>query len=724
MSAPTAPGVHVLELPGGSRAITGVATSLTAFVGPALRGPVHRPVRIASWPEYESRFGGLWHDSTASHAVRHYFLGGGGEALIVRVTNADRMVLQVSPDAAALSGFHHLRATVDKATATTFTLRLQAEDADGAVLKKGDKPYQVDGVVDLTTDQAATVNGLKANDTPLVKVLGGPLTGPPPTGAVTSTAAGGGQHVVTLGAAAETAGADVAVGLRLRPTPGVLGLAGFDRLRATVARSDDGTFRLTVTAVQADGAPLKQGDKEYTVSVDAVTPGTAATKIGEARTGTDPAIPLATVTGIAPPSVPPDGSADGSPHGDLLLATQVLRLQAADPGEWGNRVSVEVDTEEAEEGTFHLRLGERSPSGGVVAEEVHYGVSTDPTASRWLGRLLELQSRLARLARADVAGSPTGAAGATVFAGGRDGGSPRIDVDVLGDPATSTGVHALAKVDLFNLLCVPLPSWSEEDAVAKGLWDKAATFCTAHRAFLLIDPPEEWNDPANAVDRAAQFGVRSDNAALYYPRVRVPDPLQEGRFRDFPPCGVVAGAFARTDAQRGIWKAPAGIDTSLRGVTELAARLVDEQQGVLNALGVNCLRTFPVYGQVVWGARTLNGADLQVSEWKYVPVRRLALHLEESLQRGSRWAVFEPNGPGLWSQLRLSVGSFLHGLFRQGAFAGTTAQQAYFVRCDAETTTESDVARGVVNVLVGFAPLKPAEFVVIRLQQLAAQAGQ
>jgi phage tail sheath protein FI len=204
----------------------------------------------------------------------------------------------------------------------------------------------------------------------------------------------------------------------------------------------------------------------------------------------------------------------------------------------------------------------------------------------------------------------------------------------------------------------------------------------------------------------------------------VPDPLQESRLADFPPCGVVAGVIARTDAQRGIWKAPAGIDAGLRGVPDLTQAVTDAEQGSLNQLGVNVLRGFPVYGRVLWGARTLNGADVQASQWKYVPVRRLALYLEESLLRGSRWAVFEPNGPQLWSQLRLSIGAFMHQLFRQGAFAGTSAQDAYLVKCDAETTQPGDIDRGIVNVLVGFAPLKPAEFVIIRLQQLAAQAGQ
>jgi hypothetical protein len=141
----------------------------------------------------------------------------------------------------------------------------------------------------------------------------------------------------------------------------------------------------------------------------------------------------------------------------------------------------------------------------------------------------------------------------------------------------------------------------------------------------------------------------------------------------------------------------------------------------LNPLGVNCLRSFPVTGNVVWGARTLEGADQLASEWKYVPVRRTALNIEETLYRALQWVVFEPNDEPLWAQIRLNVGSFMHTLFRQGAFQGSTPKDAYLVKCDSETTTQADIDRGVVNILVGFAPLKPAEFVFVRIQQLAGQ---
>src|SRR6185369_12803201 len=211
------------------------------------------------------------------------------------------------------------------------------------------------------------------------------------------------------------------------------------------------------------------------------------------------------------------------------------------------------------------------------------------------------------------------------------------------------------------------------------------------------------------------------NAALYFPCVLESDPLLNGQIDTFVPCGIIAGVMARTDTSRGVWKAPAGLDAALNGIAGLDVNLNDGENGVLNPLAINCLRFFPASGRVVWGARTLRGADQLADEYKYVPVRRLALYIEESLYRGTQWVVFEPNDEPLWAQIRLNVGAFMHGLFRQGAFQGQTPKDAYFVKCDKETTPQDQINLGIVNIIVGFAPLKPAEFVVIKIQQMAGQ---
>jgi len=215
---------------------------------------------------------------------------------------------------------------------------------------------------------------------------------------------------------------------------------------------------------------------------------------------------------------------------------------------------------------------------------------------------------------------------------------------------------------------------------------------------------------------------KSDHAALYFPWTTIADPLNSGQPRLTPPSGSVAGLYARIDNSRGVWKAPAGTEAHLASVQSLAQQLTDADNGRLNPLGVNCLRTFPVNGTVAWGARTLRGSDALASEYKYVPVRRMALYIEESLFRGTQWAVFEPNDEALWAQIRSNIDAFMYGLFRQGAFQGNTPREAYLVKCDRETTTQNDIDNGMVNILVGFAPLKPAEFVIIRIQQIAGQA--
>ena len=211
----------------------------------------------------------------------------------------------------------------------------------------------------------------------------------------------------------------------------------------------------------------------------------------------------------------------------------------------------------------------------------------------------------------------------------------------------------------------------------------------------------------------------TSNGAVYFPWIRIADPLKPGQLRSSAPSGTVVGLIACTDSAWGVWKAPAGSEIVPRGVQGLDYSLNDSEADQLSQLGVNCFRDFPVQGPLVWGARTLAGADISGSEWKYIPVRRLALFLEESIDRGTQWAIFEPNDDKLWAQIRLDVAAFLFGLFRQGAFQGQKPEDAYFVKCDSTTTTSEDVALGIVNIQVGFAPLKPAEFVIITLQQMA-----
>ena len=273
-------------------------------------------------------------------------------------------------------------------------------------------------------------------------------------------------------------------------------------------------------------------------------------------------------------------------------------------------------------------------------------------------------------------------------------------------------------VDLFNLMVLPGDS-ANGDSVPPGLWGEASAFCRKRRAFLLMDPPPAWlkaTDAATDVD-GLRLGLVKDHSAIFFPRVTI---TEDGLNRQVGPSGAMAGLMARIDGARGVWKAPAGIEADIRGVVGLEYRLSDEESGVLNPKAGNTLRIFPE-GIVIWDARTMDGDDEFGSEYKYIPVRRTALFIEESLYRGLEWVVFEPNDEPLWAQIRLNVGAFMNNLFRQGAFQWQTPKDAYFVKCDKETMAQNDINKGIVNILVGFAPLRPAEFVIIKIQQMAGQ---
>lgn len=517
----TYPGVYIEEIPSGVRTITGVATSITAFIGRAQRGPIDEPVRVQSFAEFERQFGGLWVDSTLGYAVYHFFLNGGSDALIVRVHNG--------------------------ATAATLTL-------------------------------------------------------------------------------AGSAGA--------------------------------------------------------------------------------------------------------------------LSLMAANPGLWGETLRARVDHNtrpllpgEVANSLFNLTVKD----GTTGALESFLNVSVTANHKRYVTTVLAQESKLVRVSGTVSAARPNAQAdpapGTDPFADSNPSSHTAANAD--GDngiaitdnqisapslEATKQGLWLLEKADLFNLLCIPpLTRDTDIDSQTRAA---AMAYCKRRRAMFLLDPPATWDEVAdvtNSTSGVDSLNLRDENVALYFPRLRLPDPLKESRLETFAPSGAVAGIFARTDAARGVWKAPAGLEATLTGVADLTVKLTDGENGQLNPLGVNCLRIFPVIGRVVWGARTLEGADQLASEWKYVPVRRTALFIEESLYRGTQWVVFEPNDEPLWAQIRLNIGAFMQNLFRQGAFQGKTPQEAYFVKCDKDTTTQNDINLGIVNIVVGFAPLKPAEFVVIKLQQMAGQ---
>ena len=400
----------------------------------------------------------------------------------------------------------------------------------------------------------------------------------------------------------------------------------------------------------------------------------------------------------------------------LIVGADTLAVKASSPGLWGNSIKIAQTPTGSS-----FRLDVLDASGNIL--ETFVNLSMDATTARYAPKVINGSS-----ANLDQVTTVTGVTGAAAgmfpppaansplaLTGGADG-TPLAPADSVFLNAVKDlfGIGKIAdRLDLFNLVCVP----GLIDATTIQALQQAAK---VRRAFLIVDCAADATVAgAKAVGGALPTGAFEANSALYFPWVIAPNPLKSDALELFPPCGFAAGIYARTDALRGVWKAPAGTEARINGAVGLAINMSDAENGQLNPLGINCLRDLPVYGKVVWGARTLDGNDNIGSEWKYVPIRRLALFLEESLYRGTQWVVFEPNDEPLWAQIRLNIGAFLNGLFRQGAFQGKTPKEAYFVKCDRETTTQDDINKGIVNILVGFAPLKPAEFVVIKIQQMA-----
>jgi phage tail sheath protein FI len=407
-----------------------------------------------------------------------------------------------------------------------------------------------------------------------------------------------------------------------------------------------------------------------------------------------------------------------------------LTLFANNPGSWGNNLRVSVSLLPAPNNNrFNLLVQQVNSNGQLQTLESFVNLSVTSTDPQYAVTVIDNDSSYVSFINpaTNTALVPTAPPSPTTspiaLAGGADGAVllPASDQNfevVLN--STSGGIHLLDTVDIFNLLCVP----AETDAPAIQTLQE---YCHTKRAFYIVDAPQLTtisilisSGPVGST-AGSITGQYSVNSAYYFPWIQAPDPLFGNRPTLFPPCGFVAGIYAATDASRGVWKAPAGIDASLTGNSGLQYTLTDLQNGSLNIQAVNCLRQFKVYGDVVWGARTLQGNDQAGSEWKYVPIRRLALFLESSLYDGTQWVVFEPNDEPLWSQIRLNVGAFMQDLFLKGAFQGTTPQQAYFVKCDSSNNPQASIDLGIVNILVGFAPLYPAEFVVIQIQQMAGQ---
>jgi phage tail sheath protein FI len=756
---PTYPGLYIEEVPSGVRTITGVSTSATAFVGYTPRGPLNAATQIFSFADYERSFGGLHRDSVLGYSVFQYFQNGGGEAWIVRTAaGSTRASVRLLDEAAAVEVLeasaasegawgNALRLEVDYQAvnpASLFNLTVSEVGEENGVLRVLSSERfvnlsmngQAPGYAVTVVNSGSSLVRLERLADPAALGTGTSVSGPlDPSALVAALDADHRRVAVTVDGEGPYEFDLLDAGESVDAADPLAFIAGRIQDRALAAGAPAFTCGPNADGDALEAASTHAGERSEVRFTDAslrnaariLKLGTgnggrersAAAAIRPAQTGTVGGDVLPAATEVTSPDLTVNVALGAttvshsftSLWGPTLPASHEelrTRLEAALRGVT-NVPALAGATVSLVDGRLRVVAGGAEPSAqlafeGEAADQLNLLASEDAR---------ENVARYAPGIGAD-AGSQAGAQP------GADGSAPG-SADLRGTRSGRRGLYALENVDLFNLLCIPETARLEE-ADALTVLAEALAYCEERRAFLIVDVPEG----VRTIDQARGWlgtnaSLRSRNAAAYFPQLRLNDPLQNGRLKNQPPSGALAGLYARTDSQRGVWKAPAGTDAVFRGVAGLMVTLTDPENGALNPLGLNCLRSFPVYGTTAWGARTLRGADVLADEYKYVPVRRLALYIEESLYRGLKWVVFEPNDEPLWSDIRLNVGAFMNTLFRQGAFAGRSPREAYLVKCDRETTIQNDVDRGVVNIIVGFAPLKPAEFVILKIQQLAGQ---
>jgi phage tail sheath protein FI len=692
MAAFTYPGVYIEEISSGQHSITGVATSIAAFIGYTNVGPVDEAVMVESWAEYESLFGGMMPGVYLGYAVYQFFLNGGSQAYIVRLCNTDSSYGANSVAVAASASIggmtinannpgvwgNNIAVAITGINSVNSTFNLQVYELTGSGSLSMVESYTNLSTNPANASYAVTIVNNDSNYIALTSGISLPTSSAGYCGVYTING-NVTQGVISQGDALTQSGSGAEGTVLVAPTatlPMTIQLTKTSAAIDMANPTDTWSKGLTETFTQS-GAPTQMPMALVSGSITGgpFTPSETVTQLQSGAT--------AICVGSTPSTLP-----NGLATPGLLLLQYITVAPANSFAQWTGGTSKAVLT----------------PINAPVP------TFAEPFA---------------------IAGTFTaGADGLALAPDGSNASAIAAFKEQLlnskpGLTPPTSGISLLADVPIFNLLCVP----GECDLAAVSVLQ---AFCAANRAFYIVDAAQgailgtgtnglSATGPADSTG-ASLINPSASNSAFYFPWVQAPDPMAGFRPAYFPPCGFIAGIYATTDATRGVWKAPAGIDAGLTGALGLQYNLNDLQNGSLNVLGVNCLRQFPNFGEVVWGARTIAGNDAIGSQWKYVPIRRLALFLESSLYQGTQWAVFEPNAEPLWGQVRLSIGAFLQGLFLQGAFAGTAPQQAYFVKCDGDNNPSTSQALGILNISVGFAPLYPAEFVVIQIQQIMSQS--
>lgn len=719
------PGVYIQEVPSGVRTITGASTAILAIAGHFPRGPVDQPLRVTSWSDVERHFGGIDRRYEAAYALQEFFLQGGTQAWVARIAFREPGIVLTTTETALTvraratgTGGNAIEVRISHTNGGNFNLLVRAGNSG---------PFTE--YSDLSTDPLSSrfagliVNSAEAaGGSPLIQ-LDGIAQLPAATGNTSVTLQNG-----AVGVAASAPLTSVPLpALTLQALPGASNSTTVQVTAGTAAN----TFRLVFAnpARDLDNLVLNPTSADYVVSRVNGT-GVVAVVVGQHPLRV-PAIAAATSFTGGGTAVPSASTAIPRAVGN----GNAMTVTAVNPGSWGNAIRIGIMPTLS--GGFDMSVSEYRGSERVRGE-LFRNLNVIPNDPNNVVTVVARQSELVRVSNAlvlprassnaaiDIENVPLSALYA--LTGGVDGTLPgdpawaaRASGPFLGSEANRTGLFTFNHLDpdYFTLMAIPEAPYMADGGNA--VYAAAGAYCRDQLAFLLVDHPATADTVTAITDWPIAQTLGTDlarSAALCFPKVTKSDPL--GGERTLSSSGSIAGLMARTDAQRGVWKAPAGLDASLSGVRPSVA-MTDRQQAQLNKRGLNVIRVKPFAGSVNWGARTLAGADALASEWKYVPVRRTALMIERTLKDSLPWVVFEPNDESLWAQIRLNIGAFMQSLFVQGAFQGSSPREAYLVKCDRETTSQQDVNSGIVNILVGFAPLKPAEFVVVRLTQLAGR---
>lgn len=769
MLNPLSPGVYIEEVPGGARPIAGVATAITAFVGAANKGPAGEANLIGKQDDYSAEYGAIAsEDDAMGLAVQAFYMNGGGAAYICRLAGAGSEaasttvqgqgpvggpvpvdpVLAINASSVGTWGNDvYIQTVKPDQDSLIFDLLIGHHDKDGEwvedeefaglSMRVDDDNYalsQVNGnsaFVELELDDSTealygdadlTGGELPDNATYLRDNITGPMT-------LTLNINGLGARLITINPEfpvpppAVTQAADGAiVATAIENAVKTLSTeAPYQNFTCAYAAK-----RFTLTSPKDDSnATLEVYDGELANSLrlNPKQPATlTGTEMGAGANAVKNAIPAAATIemeidghGKFPVELDPanldfegDNAADGK-----KVALVIQNLINAKDLDIPSYATFTCEYSAARKfvltsGSSSARVSEISVSNGTLAAALKLqGASDIPgrTVEQGTADVIPLQE-LGALDRGD-----------------------KLTGGVLNDPTpqdyNSFYGNILRKVADVSIILLPGENWTE-DSFGNPVISHTLAHCerTGSRV-LIIDPPDVEFEQAAQING---MGLpTSTYAALYHPWVEVANPFYDedknpnaSQKLTIAPSAFAAGMWAKTDAKRGVWKAPAGVGAQLNGIAGLSSNVEKLEQDQLNPLGINCIRKLPGYGSVIWGSRTL--ATKADPPWRYVPVRRTAIFIEQSIYNSIQWAVFEPNDTPLWGALRGSIGAFMNSLFRAGAFQGTKADDAYFVRCGLDDTmTQNDIDSGKVIVIVGFAPLKPAEFVIVRIQQIVGK---